>query len=139
MAYSTLSVNGAESVSAAIKSIELLKLYTITIVMKAAGSTRRRFSLNLSLIELPVVAVAAMVVSESNERLSPSMAALTMIPASKAGSKESWLAIVSPMGKKAAMVPIEEPSAVAIMLTPIKSPGRMMLGERSESVSAVAA
>ena len=37
----------------------------------AAGSTMRMFSLNLSLIRQSCVRVAAMVVSEMNDRLSP--------------------------------------------------------------------
>jgi len=96
-------------------------------VKKKAGMTSFMFALSLSTIFVCVVCVAAMVVSEMIERLSPSIAPLTTIPAISAGSIPNFCAMPIPIGKKAAIAPIEDPIAVAKKLTITKNPGKIYL------------
>ena len=54
--------------------------------MNAAGNARCKLALNLSRISQPWVRVAAMVVSDIIDKLSPNIAPLTKTPATNAGS-----------------------------------------------------
>ena len=81
------------------------------VTTRAAGPTMRRFTLNLSAIEQPWDLVAAMVVSDMNERLSPKNDPPTMMPvmnavldARSAPNEISW-AMPAARGTRATMVP----------------------------------
>ena len=79
--------------------------------IRAAGPTMRMLVLNLSFIVQPWVRVAAMVVSDMNERLSPKKAPPTTIAVIKAVKPgcapigSSFPAISAPIGTSAAIVP----------------------------------
>ena len=81
------------------------------------------FSRNLSFISQPWLRVAAMVVSEMMERLSPNMAPERMVPAISTGSMPVAWATPRATGATAPMVPIEVPMAVAMKAEMRKSPG----------------
>gem|GEM_PF-6555270 len=93
----------------------------------AAGTARATFAMNLSRISTPCVRVAAIVVSEIMERLSPNMAPETMAPASRAGDKPSGPANAMAMGATAAIVPQLVPTASEIRDETRKSPATMKL------------
>ncbi len=111
-------------------AVWLLKVNT-TSANSAAGKAMRIFSLNLSRIWQPCERVAAMVVSEMIERLSPNMAPLSTTPAVKPRFKSAAWAIPNATGAIAAIVPIEVPIAVATKAEMTNSPGRMRLAGSS--------
>jgi len=80
----------------------------------AAGRAMRKFILNLSFSSQPWVRVAAMVVSEIMDRLSPNMAPLTQAPRIKGAGMPLFSAMPAAMGMMAATVPMEVPVAVPI-------------------------
>ena len=98
--------------------------------MKAAGATMRMLALNLSAIEHSCVLVAAIVVSEMNERLSPKNAPPTMmavmngvlvnVPA--APPKASSSAIPAATGTNATIVPTLVPMDMEMKHDARKSP-----------------
>ena len=86
----------------------LVKIYIMTVIM-AAGSTIKKFALNLSFNSHPCVLVEAMVVSEMNERLSPKNAPPTTAATSIAVGCPVDVAIPVAIGTNAATVPTEVP------------------------------
>src|SRR3712207_2058871 len=93
-----------------------------TIVRMAAGAAINKLTLNLSLISTPCVLVAAIVVSEITDKLSPNIA--PPITAAKIKAIETPLFSPSPtaMGPKATIAPTEVPVAVEIKAPITKSP-----------------
>ena len=91
-----------------------------------------RFIRNLSFISQPCVRVAAMVVSEIMDKLSPNMAP----PMTTPSRSVSGMSVCSPtptaMGAMAATVPMLVPIAVEMKAPMRKSPGRIMDGGRRE-------
>ena len=77
----------------------------------AAGAAMRPLARNLSFMRTPWVRVAAMVVSEIMERLSPNIDPPITAPMRRAGASPSGPAKPSAMGVTAAMVPQEVPMA----------------------------
>ena len=63
-----------------------VRIYNKITVKIAAGTAILKFSRNLSFISQPCVRVAAIVVSEIIDKLSPNIAPDTTAPATKAGS-----------------------------------------------------
>ena len=103
-----------------------------TTVMITAGPTMKMFALNFSLFPIPCVVVAAIVVSEMKERLSPNIAPPTTIPLTSATLTPVLDAISIQIGIKAATVPIEVPIE-KLSIQPIKNnPGRIMLAGKIE-------
>ena len=100
------------------------------VTTRAAGATMRKFALNLSAIEQPWVLVAAMVVSEMKERLSPKKAPPTMIAVMKgvltnapeAPVRASSSAIPAATGTRATMVPTLVPIDMEMKQAARKSP-----------------
>ena len=84
----------------------------MTETMTAAGAAMLRFALNLSDIEQFCVRVAAMVVSEMKERLSPKKAPPTMIAVMNATLHPVSEAIPAAMGTRATMVPTLVPTDI---------------------------
>ena len=88
----------------------------------AAGSTMRKFCLNLSLISQPWVFTAAMVVSEIMDRLSPNMAPQTTEPMHMGRGNPAFSLMPTAMGARAAMVPMEVPMDTEIKHPMMKMP-----------------
>ena len=82
--------------------------------MSAAGATMSMFVRNLSRIEQPCVRVAAMVVSEINERLSPNKAPPTTMATSHAVSHPVCSAMAEAMGVRATIVPTDVPTEMDV-------------------------
>ena len=80
----------------------------------AATAAITPFILNLSRISQPQPRVAAMVVSEIMDRLSPNMAPPRTVLIARARFKPALSATATAMGPTAEMVPMEVPMAVAI-------------------------
>ena len=99
----------------------------------AAGRAMSRFMRNLSFISQPCVRVAAMVVSEIMDRLSPNMAPLMTTPRSKASGMSVCSPTPTAMGAMAATVPMLVPIAVEMNAPMRNRPGRIMDGGSSES------
>ena len=78
----------------------------------AAGAAIHRFTRNLSRMEQPSILVAATVVSEMNERLSPKKAPPTMMAVMKGTPIPSSEAMPEAMGTSATMVPTDVPIAM---------------------------
>ena len=95
-------------------------------VMMAAGSAILKFSLNLSAISQPCVRVAAMVVSEIIDRLSPNMAPPTMAPRHSAPASSVLSATPQAMGASAAMVPTDVPIEMEMKHAIRNKPGNTM-------------
>ena len=81
----------------------------ITKVIIAAGRAILIFARNLSFISTFCVLVAAMVVSEMTERLSPNMAPPTKAPITRARDRFPFWATPTAMGPTAEMVPTDVP------------------------------
>ena len=96
-------------------------------MIKTAGKTIRIFALNFDFIVTSCVLVAAIVVSEMNERLSPNIAPPTTIPQSKATFESVLVATSIAIGANAATVPIEVPIAKLNKQAIRKIPGRIIL------------
>ena len=84
----------------------------MTTVMAAAGRAIKKFTLNLSRSSQPWVRVAAMVVSEIMDKLSPNMAPPTQAPSSRGMLRPLFSATPTTMGTMVVMVPMEVPVAV---------------------------
>lgn len=98
-------------------------------VMTAAGATISRFVRNLSRIEHPCVRVAAIVVSDMNERLSPKNAPPTTMATIHAVSHPVCAAMAEAMGTRATMVPTDVPIDIEVKHAAMKSPaGRNRAG-----------
>ena len=93
-----------------------------TIVITAAGSTIRKFALNLSFISQPCVLTAAIVVSEIIDRLSPNMAPQTTDAMQTAIGNPASLLTPTAIGASAAIVPMDVPMDTEIKQLMIKSP-----------------
>ena len=83
-------------------------------VISAAGVTIRMFVRNLSRIEHPCVRVAAIVVSEINDRLSPNNAPPTTIATSHGVLHPVCSAIADAMGVRATIVPTDVPTDIEV-------------------------
>ena len=95
-----------------------------------AGKAMVRLSLNLSRMPTPWVRVAAMVVSEMIDRLSPAMAPPTTAPMASGKDSPVTSAKPSAIGTSAPMVPMDVPIEVEINTAMTKRPGRIRLGGR---------
>ena len=114
MLYSRASMVGATSGRPTISKM-------ITVIM-AAGRAMKKFTRNLSRISQPCDRVAAMVVSEIMERLSPNMAPPTQAPTIMGTLSPPLSARPTAMGTMALMVPMEVPVAVPIKAEIINTP-----------------
>ena len=98
--------------------------------MAAAGATILKLTLNLSCIEHLWVRVAAMVVSDMNERLSPKKAPPTMIAVMNgvlymklpSPVVAIWSAMPAAIGTRATMVPTLVPMDMEMKQAAINSP-----------------
>ena len=88
----------------------------------AAGRAILKFILNLSFNSQPCVRVAAIVVSEIMDKLSPNIAPPTQAATMSASEIPLFTEIPAAMGTMAAMVPIEVPVAVPITAEIMKLP-----------------
>ena len=93
-----------------------------TIVTIAAGRAMRKLTLNLSFISQPWDLVAAMVVSEIMERLSPNIAPPTQAPRKRGMLKPPLSATPTAIGTIAEMVPIDVPVAVPMNAEMMNTP-----------------
>ncbi len=93
----------------------------------AAGMTIRLFTLNLSFMSHSCVLVAAMVVSDMKERLSPKNAPPITMATMKGNSTAVFSAIPTATGVKATMVPTEVPTDKEMKQAAIKIPARRRL------------
>ncbi len=91
------------------------------------------FALNLSLIEHPWLFVAAMVVSEMNDRLSPKKAPPTTMAVMKAVSTPVSAAIPQATGTRATIVPTLVPMAIDIKHEARKIPANTSFPGRKRS------
>ena len=97
----------------------------------AAGRAINRLTLNLSLISQPWLLVAAMVVSEIMERLSPNMAPPTQAPMTIGRLILPLMAAATATGMTAETVPMEVPVAVPMKAEMMKIPAaRNLTGTR---------
>ena len=87
----------------------------------------------MSFISQPCVLVAAIVVSDIIERLSPNIAPLTIAPTDKAVSIPVFEAIPTAIGTNATIVPIDVPMDKAIKHPMTNIPGINKLLGSSES------
>ena len=101
----------------------------------AAGVVMKKFTLNLSLMLHPCELVAAIVVSEMNDRLSPKKAPPTTTAVSRAAGEPVDCANPAAMGTSATMVPIERDMKQVAR----KSPGRSILSGNSDSIKSTVA
>ena len=112
--YSWLTASGTTSGLAKIKSKIIVSI--------AAGKAIYEFILNLSFISTPCVLVAAIVVSEITDRLSPNIAP----PITAAKIKGIGTPLFSPsptaIGPSATIAPTDVPVAVEIKAPIMKSP-----------------
>src|SRR5699024_7415234 len=99
----------------------------IIIVIITAGNTINKFALNLSLSSTPCVLVAAIVVSEIKDKLSPNIAPPTTVPNTKGRLRPVCEASPTPIGATAVMVPIDVPIAKDKIQLTINNPGNTML------------
>ena len=96
--------------------------------MIAAGKAIQILTRNLSLSSTFKLRVAAMVVSEIIDKLSPNMAPLTTAPIVKMAVKSVACEKPKAIGAQAAIVPIDVPIAVAINAEMINSIGKTKVG-----------
>ena len=82
------------------------------IVAMAAGRAMRKFTLNLSFSAQPCVFVAAIVVSEIMERLSPNIAPPTQAAMMRGAEMPLFSPMPAAIGMMAATVPMDVPVAV---------------------------
>ena len=111
------------------------------VTANAAGPTMRKLTLNLSFIEHPWVRVAAIVVSEMNERLSPKnepptiMAVMNEVSIAVAvGSGQISCARPAARGTSATMVPTLVPMDIDMKHEARKSPAYIRFPGRMRSV-----
>ena len=108
-------------------------------VAKQAGKATIKFARNLSLSCTPWVRVAAIVVSDTNDKLSPNIAPPTTTPRASSTGKPKLFASPAPMGESAVMVPIEVPMANEIKQQIKNSPGNIMaVGTNCSAIFTVA-
>ena len=88
----------------------------------AAGAAIHRFTRNLSRMEQPWLLVAATVVSEIKDRLSPKKAPPTMMAVMKGMLMPASAAMPEAMGTSATMVPTEVPMAMEMKQAARKRP-----------------
>src|SRR5574344_2479208 len=103
-----------------------MKIYTIR-MMRAAGSTMKKLTLNLSDSLHPCEVVATIVVSEINERLSPKKAPPTTIAVIRGIFAPVEWARHAAMGVSATIVPTLVPIESEIKQAAINSPARSIL------------
>ena len=99
------------------------KAVKIANVKSAAGNAILKFILNLSFISTPCVFVAAIVVSETKDRLSPNIAPPTMVPTHIGIPKPEPVATLTAMGTNTVMVPTLVPIAIEIKQAIKNNPG----------------
>ena len=116
----TFSTTGVKSTSMPAK---IYKMATII----AAGAAIIIFALNLSDIEHPCVRVAAIVVSEMNERLSPKKDPPTTIAEINAAEMPVSAAIPVATGTSATIVPTLVPTAIEMKQAARNSPAKRSL------------
>lgn len=102
-----------------------------TKVRIAAGSTIKKFVRNLSFMEQPCVRVAAIVVSEIIERLSPNIAPLMTAPMHMAREIEVFSLIPTAIGASAEIVPTLVPMDMERKQPIINSPAADQLAGSS--------
>ena len=112
--YGKTFINSTLYVSFNAATYPLVITVSNIIVMIAAGKTIAKFTLNLSLISQPWVLVAAIVVSEIIDKLSPNIAPPTTAPKTKATGIPVFDAIATPIGPMAAIVPTDVPIDIDI-------------------------
>ena len=95
--------------------------------MIAAGRAIRKFILNLSFISTPWVFVAAIVVSEITERLSPNIAPPITAAITSGRERPALSAVATAIGPTALIVPTDVPVATAINADIINIPPVMYL------------
>ncbi len=110
-----------------------MKVYMASITT-ATGITRNEFTRNLSLCLHPCVEVAAMVVSEMNERLSPNSEPPTMTAVSKGTLAPVEWATPAAIGVSATMVPTLVPMDTDTKHAARNNPASSILPGRMESV-----
>ena len=91
--------------------------------MTAAGSATLILVRNLSFISTPCVLVAAIVVSEMNDRLSPNIAPPTTMPTQKGSDNPPLFDTAHAIGTRTEIVPTLVPIAIEIRQAIRKSPG----------------
>ena len=101
-------------------------------VITAAGSTIKKFALNLSFISQPCVFTAAIVVSEIIDKLSPNIAPHTTAPMQIAISYPVFSLIPTAIGASAAIVPIDVPIETEIKQPMTKRPATATLDGSTE-------
>ena len=104
------------------------KISSRAMVKIAAGRAIKKFVLNLSFISTPCVRVAAMVVSEIIERLSPNIAPPMVAPTTKKVLIPPASAKPMVIGVIAVTVPTEVPVASAINAEMTKAPAAINCG-----------
>ena len=109
--------------SPAISPADPVTLYIIT-VAKAAIPAISPFILNLSFISAPTPLVAAIVVSEIIDRLSPNIAPPNTVAIATPTFRPAASATPTAIGPIAAIVPIEVPIAVAMKADIINNPAK---------------
>ena len=92
-------------------------------VITAAGSATRILVRNLSFISTPCVLVAAMVVSEIKERLSPNIAPPTTTPTQSGSRRFPFSDTLHAIGARTEIVPTLVPIAMEIRQAITNSPG----------------
>ena len=95
--------------------------------MTAAGRAIRRFVKNLYFIATPCVFVAAIVVSEIKDRLSPNMAPPTTVPMQSGRKRPAFAETCAAIGTSTEIVPTEVPIAIEIRQAMTKRPGTASL------------
>ncbi len=96
-------------------------------VSSAAGSASRILVRNLSFISTPCVFVAAMVVSEIKDRLSPNIAPPTTVPTQNGSESPPFAATAQAIGARTVIVPTLVPIAMEIRQAIRNSPGMAKL------------
>ena len=96
------------------------------------------FARNFSFMPIPCVRVAAMVVSEIIERLSPNIAPPTTAPIVSAGERPIWPVSPAAIGVTAAIVPQLVPIASEMRQETANSPASMRLAGMAACASATA-
>ena len=111
----------------------------MTATATAAGATILRLTLNLSDIRHPCVLVAAIVVSDMNERLSPKKAPPATIAVMKPTSSPDSEAIPAATGTSATIVPTLVPIAIEMKQEAMNKPTKSIEGGRICNVAATVA
>ncbi len=106
---------------------------------RAAGATMRMLARNFSSMRHPGVRVAAMVVSEINDRLSPKKAPPITAATYMAVGAPAAPAISAARGARATTVPTEVPTDSDMKHAARNMPGNSICGGNTRSVSATVA